>query len=308
MLPSANASGADTVTCGVSAIEQHPLPYLRGPGRNGNSGPDGKFFCRPAHRCPCPPPLLPRMPSITFSLSSPTTITILLYGGAGLWRYRSVGGCSPGGDSAFSEDEVVLATGIQTATATASLARHLCQRDCGLGSVRDAADCHACLQPRGRKLHLGTVGIDQRCHTRRKHLLHHRRNHTDDRSAAYGGAITVPASETLEAIATAPSFSQSLWVRRRLPSARLAGRSRRFNTIAEATRPPPRLRFRSTTNITSGNLLLVAESSYNGVSLLPPTDTKGNTFTQLATAGSRFRTLARPRSTLPPPTPPEPIP
>ena len=39
-------------------------------------------------------------------------------------------------------------------------------------------------------------------------------------------------------------------------------------------------------NITSGNLILVAESSYAGVTLLAPTDTKGNVFTQLVTAGT----------------------
>ena len=35
-------------------------------------------------------------------------------------------------------------------------------------------------------------------------------------------------------------------------------------------------------NITSGNLLLVAESSYDGVAFGTPTDTFGNHFTQLA--------------------------
>lgn len=39
-------------------------------------------------------------------------------------------------------------------------------------------------------------------------------------------------------------------------------------------------------NVTSGNLLLVAESSYDAATLEPPTDTLGNNFTQLVTKGT----------------------
>ena len=38
--------------------------------------------------------------------------------------------------------------------------------------------------------------------------------------------------------------------------------------------------------ITAGHLLLVAESSYSAAGLLPPTDSKGNTFTQLVSSGT----------------------
>ena len=36
-------------------------------------------------------------------------------------------------------------------------------------------------------------------------------------------------------------------------------------------------------NITSGNVLIVAESTYAGVTLVTPTDSQGNTYTQLVT-------------------------
>jgi hypothetical protein len=39
-------------------------------------------------------------------------------------------------------------------------------------------------------------------------------------------------------------------------------------------------------DVTSGNLLLVAESSFDGESLETPTDTLGNTFVQLVTNGT----------------------
>lgn len=58
------------------------------------------------------------------------------------------------------------------------------------------------------------------------------------------------------------------------------------NSAATETGTSLAVAFKS--NITSGHLILVAESSYDGMSLLTPTDTKGNTFTKLVTqvAGS----------------------
>jgi hypothetical protein len=41
-----------------------------------------------------------------------------------------------------------------------------------------------------------------------------------------------------------------------------------------------------TSNVTSGDVILVAESSADGVSLVTPTDSEGNSFTQLVTAGT----------------------
>ena len=38
-----------------------------------------------------------------------------------------------------------------------------------------------------------------------------------------------------------------------------------------------------TSNVTSGNLILMAESTYDGVSIQTPMDTLGNSFTQLVT-------------------------
>jgi hypothetical protein len=45
-------------------------------------------------------------------------------------------------------------------------------------------------------------------------------------------------------------------------------------------------------NVTAGNLLLVAVSTYDGVSLETPTDTLGNSFVQLATQGTTGASVA----------------
>ena len=45
-------------------------------------------------------------------------------------------------------------------------------------------------------------------------------------------------------------------------------------------------------NVTSGNVILVAVSTYDGVSLNTPTDTQGNSFTQLVTAGTSGYSVA----------------
>ena len=59
------------------------------------------------------------------------------------------------GDSGFSEDKVVIATGTQTATATASLDGHICQCDRGTEDDGNADGIHADLQPCGRHLYFG---------------------------------------------------------------------------------------------------------------------------------------------------------
>ena len=129
------------------------------------------------------------------------------------------------GDSAFSEDEVVLATGVQTATATSTLSDTQANVIVALETSGTPLTATPAFSPSGGSFIAGqSVSISDATSGASIYYTTDGTTPTTD-STAYAGAITVAATETWKRSPQRPAFRQVRWVRRRSPSAPLAGRS-----------------------------------------------------------------------------------
>ena len=109
-------------------------------------------------------------------------------------------------------------------------------------------------------------------------------------STTYSSAITVSATETLEAIATKANYSNSA-----VGSAAYTISTASIHTVQDnngysANGTSVAVAFGS--NVTSGDVVLVAVSTYDAETISAPTDTQGNSFTQLVTAGTSGAAVA----------------
>jgi hypothetical protein len=109
-------------------------------------------------------------------------------------------------------------------------------------------------------------------------------------SSTYSSAIIVSATETLEAIATKASYSNSA-----VGSAAYTISAASIHTVQDnsgysANGTSVAVAFGS--NVASGDVVLVAVSTYDAETISAPTDTQGNSFTQLVTAGTSGAAVA----------------
>ena len=104
-------------------------------------------------------------------------------------------------------------------------------------------------------------------------------------STHYTSPVTVSATETLEALATASGYANSA-VASAVYTFGASGAIATVQHNSASTEGGTSQAVAFTSNITSGNVILVAESTYDAETLDMPTDTMGNSFTQLVTAGT----------------------
>jgi hypothetical protein len=199
----ANASGADTVTCGVNASNNIHCHIYEVQGvtaivdQTGNSSVTGTSLSVPT----------------SAATTNAVDYVLAFFSDNGGSNYTPGSGWVDteqsnnyvyGGDSAFSEDEVVTATGVQTATATADTSGTYVNVIVALVASGLPPVATPVFSPAGGSFISGqTVTISD---STSGASIYYTTNGTAPTtgSTAYAGAIAVPASETLEAIATAP--------------------------------------------------------------------------------------------------------
>jgi hypothetical protein len=192
-----------------------------------------------------------------------------------------------GGDSGFSEDKVVTATGTQTATATASTTDTFEELIVTLEATAVATPAFS--PAAGTYSSAQTVTISD---STSGSTIYYTTNGTTPTTASstYSSPITVSATETLEAIATHSGNSNSV-----VGSAAYTISSSSIHTVQDnsgyvADAASVAVAFGS--NVTSGDVILVAVSTYDAQTISTPTDTQGNSFTQVVTAGTSGSAVA----------------
>jgi ribosome-binding factor A len=111
-------------------------------------------------------------------------------------------------------------------------------------------------------------------------------------SNVYSSPITVSATETLEAIATHSGYAQSAVGSAAYTIGASSGAIYTVQHNSGSNESATSLAVAFTNNVTSGNVLLVAESTYDAETLDTPTDSQGNSFTQLVNAGTSGDSVA----------------
>ena len=215
----AKSTGADTVTCNISASNNIHCHIYEVQGitttvdKTGNSTQTGTALTVSTSAATT------NADDFVFAYFSDNENGTTYTAGIRVGRYRN-DGSNAGGDSGFSEDKVVIATGVQTATATASaLTRYLCQCDSGTEDDGDADGIHADLQPGGRNLYLGADGDPQRLDLWRDHLLHHQRNHADDQFVGvFQPHLSLRYARRWRPSPRRAAMPTARWVRRFIPS------------------------------------------------------------------------------------------
>ncbi len=192
-----------------------------------------------------------------------------------------------GGDSGFSEDKVVTATGTQTATATASTTDTFVNLIMTLEATAVATPTFS--PGAGTYSSAQTVTISD---STSGSTIYYTTNGSTPTTASsvYSSPITVSATETLEALAIHSGNSNSV-----VGSAAYTISSASIHTVQDnsgyvANASSVAVAFSS--NVTAGDVVLVAVSTYDAQTISTPTDTQGNGFTQLVTTGTSGAAVA----------------
>ena len=161
--------------------------------------------------------------------------------------------------------------------------------------------------PAGGSLYVSADCNHQRCDRRRDHLLHHQRNHAYDRiDGITSSPVTVAPRRSWKLSQQRAGMRTARWLRRLTPS----GASGAIDTVQHnsgSTESGTTLAVSFASNVTSGNVILVAESTYDAETL---GNADGHEWQQLHAAGDgrHFRRLSGRRlrshhQPLPAPTP-----
>ena len=198
----------------------------------------------------------------------------------------------PGGDTGFTEDMVVTATGVQTATATTFIGDYSTPDTyvdliVALKTSGTATVATPTLSPA-----TGTYGSAVAVtlsDTTLGSTIYYTTNGSapSTSSSVYSNPITVSAAETLEALAAASGFAQSP-VATAAYTMGVAGTGVPILTVQHnngSNESASSIAVQFNSGVTAGNVLLVAESTYDGETLETPTDSLGNSFAQLVIAG-----------------------
>ena len=287
----ASASGADTVTCNISAANNIHCHIYEVQGITTVVDQTGT------------------LQQTSDSLSVPTTAATtnaddyllaffadngtadLITAGTG-WEDSELSD-NADGDTGFTEDMIVTAEGVQTATATSF--------SVGLSGTADTyVNVIVALKASGTATvatptlspSTGTYGSAVNV-TLADTTLGSTIYYTTSGSAPttgssiYSSPILVSAAETLEALATASGYAQSS-VASAAYAMGVAGTGVPILTVQHnsgSNESASSIAVPFSNGVTAGHILLVAESTFDGETLETPTDSLGNSFNQLVIAG-----------------------
>ena len=218
----ASASGADTVTCNISSSNNMHCHIYEVQGVTTTVDQIGTNSQSTTG-------------SLSVSTSAATThgvdyvLAYFSYNGGAAYAAGSGWGnteqSNDGGDSGFSEDQVVTTQVVQTATATASASGTYVNVTVALVASGLPPAATPVFSPAGGNF-LSSQSVSISDATSGAAIYYTTDGTTPStNSPTYGGAITVSATETLEAIATAAGYAPSAVGSQYLPSVPPAGRS-----------------------------------------------------------------------------------